>query len=287
MHTVSAQRIAGLWLLAAGIASAQQLPATPLPQPAAAAAVSVADAFRKLNSDTWIARSVSLADLGLAPIVLGNPDTAREFALPVPPNVPLANATLQMDASFVRADGGRTTLILSLDGFPASARPVATDRGDGSLTLAVDGSPRPTGAVRFNVDWRTAVTRENACSDTGTPGNLLRIEPTTRLTYRFDAASLQDLPTAWAALPATPVVLVMSDKLSAQAYDAAWRVGVALERADARMLARAFERGEVPPGDFHHASHLRVAWVYLRECPSVADATDRMAALLRRLGAAR
>jgi hypothetical protein len=193
--------------------------------------VSVADAFRKLNADTWVARSVSLADLGMTPIVLGNADTSREIAWPVPPNVPLANATLQMDASYVRADGGRTTLVLSLDGFPASARPVTTDRGDGSLTLAVDGAPRPTGVVRFNVDWRTVVTRENACADTRTPGNLLRIEPTSRLAYRFDASALQDLPSAWAALPATPVVLVMSNKLSAQAFDSAWRVGVALERA--------------------------------------------------------
>jgi hypothetical protein len=222
MHTVSAQRIAGVCLLAAGPAFAQQ---------AAVNAVSVADAFRKLNADASVARTVSLAELGFAPIVLGNADTTREIALPVPPNVPLANATLQMDASFVRADGGRTTLILSLDGFPASARPVTADRGDGSITLAVDGSPRPNGMVRFNVDWRTAVTRENACSDTRTPGNLLRIEPTTRISYRFDASALQDIPSAWAALPATPVVLVTSNQLSAQAYDAAWRVGVALERA--------------------------------------------------------
>ena len=47
-------------------------------------------------------------------------------------------------------------------------------------------------------------------------------------------------------------------------------------------LARAFERGEVPGADFHHASHLRVAWVYLGECGSLADAADRMAAALRR-----
>jgi hypothetical protein len=206
----------------------QRAPSLP---PAASVAVSVADAFRKLNQDTSVARSVSLADLGIAAIVLGATETSREIALPVPPNVPLANATLQVDASYVRADGGRTTLILSLDGFPASARPVTTDRGDGSLTLPVDGAARPTGVVRFNVDWRTAVARENTCADTRTPGNLLRIEPTTRLTYRFDAAALQDLPAAWAALPATPVVLVTSNKLSAQAYDAAWRVGVALERA--------------------------------------------------------
>lgn len=239
MHTAIAQRIArpriACWAWAGACVLVPAAPAfAALPPPAATAAtaaVSVGDAFRKLNQDTWVARSVSLADLGLAPLVLGNGETSREIALPVPPDVPLANATLQMDASYVRADGGRTTLILSLDGIPASARPVTTDRGDGSLTLPVDGAPRPTGVVRFHVDWRTAVTRENTCADTRTPGNLLRVEPTTRLTYRFDAAALQDLPAAWAALPAAPVVLVMGSKLSAPAYDSAWRVGVALERA--------------------------------------------------------
>src|SRR5205823_2701614 len=50
-------------------------------------------------------------------------------------------------------------------------------------------------------------------------------------------------------------------------------------------LARAFERGEVSNPDFHHESHLRVAWAYLREQSSVAEATDRMAASLRRFAA--
>lgn len=223
--------------LVAGAASAQA-PGVAAQPPSPAAPISVADAFRKLNADPWISRSVSLADLGQPPVVLGYPDHAREIAWPVPPNLPLANATLQLDASFVRADGGRTTLVLSLDGFPVSARPVTADRGDGSLTLAVDGTPRPNGTVRFTVDWRTAVTRENTCTDTRTPGNLLRIEPTTRLTYRFDASTLQDLPAAWGALPAAPVVLITGSKLSAQAYDSAWRVGVALVRAGRQPRVR-------------------------------------------------
>ena len=29
-------------------------------------------------------------------------------------------------------------------------------------------------------------------------------------------------------------------------------------------LTRALERGEIANEDFHHASHLHVAWVYLR-----------------------
>jgi hypothetical protein len=193
-----------------------------------------------MSAETWISRVVTLNDLGHgAPIVLGYPETQREIALPVPPNVPLANATLQVDASFVRADGGRTTLILSLDGLPVSARSATAERGDGSLTLAVDGAPRPSGVVRFNIDWRTAIARENTCSDTRTPGNLLRIEPSTRFSYRYDSSAVRDLPTAWGSLPLSPVVLIAGNKLSSDAYDSAWRLGVALERAGKRPRIRA------------------------------------------------
>jgi hypothetical protein len=205
-----------------------------------AAATSAADAFRRMNADNWISRIVTLADLGSSgPLVLGYPQTTRELALPVPPDVPLANATLQLDAGFVRADGGRTTLILSLDGFPASARPVTAERGDGSVTLAVDGAPRASGTVRLNIDWHTAIGRENTCSDTRTPGNLLRIEPSTRFTYRYDGSAVRDLSTAWAALPPSPTILIAGNKLSADAYDSAWRLGVVLERAGKRPRIRA------------------------------------------------
>src|SRR5215212_7151507 len=49
-------------------------------------------------------------------------------------------------------------------------------------------------------------------------------------------------------------------------------------------LTRALERSEVPNDGFHHASHLRVAWVYLRESSSPA-AADKMCATLRRFAA--
>jgi len=50
-------------------------------------------------------------------------------------------------------------------------------------------------------------------------------------------------------------------------------------------LTRALERGEAPPAGFPHASHLRVAWVYLSESPTVDQALARMAATLRRFAA--
>ena len=49
-------------------------------------------------------------------------------------------------------------------------------------------------------------------------------------------------------------------------------------------LTRALERGQ-PSGGFPHASHLRVAWVYLHESGSIDQAIERMAATLRRFAA--
>ena len=49
-------------------------------------------------------------------------------------------------------------------------------------------------------------------------------------------------------------------------------------------LARAIERGEIK--DFHHASHLHVAWVYLAESSSVRQAANKMRNTLRRFAAA-
>jgi hypothetical protein len=50
-------------------------------------------------------------------------------------------------------------------------------------------------------------------------------------------------------------------------------------------LARALECCEIPDGGFHHASHLRVAWVYLDESGSADEACARMRATLRRFSA--
>src|SRR3954463_3285418 len=50
-------------------------------------------------------------------------------------------------------------------------------------------------------------------------------------------------------------------------------------------LTRALERCEVPNEGFPHGSHLRVAWVYLHESPTIDAAIARMAATLRSFSA--
>jgi hypothetical protein len=50
-------------------------------------------------------------------------------------------------------------------------------------------------------------------------------------------------------------------------------------------FTRALERGEIANENFHHASHLHVAWVYLAESLSVQQAADKMRDTLRRYAA--
>jgi len=51
-------------------------------------------------------------------------------------------------------------------------------------------------------------------------------------------------------------------------------------------LTRALERSEIANENFHHASHLHVAWVYLAESSSVQQAASNMCDTLRRFAAA-
>jgi hypothetical protein len=50
-------------------------------------------------------------------------------------------------------------------------------------------------------------------------------------------------------------------------------------------FARAFERGEVPPSEFSHLAHVRLAWVYLHEAPTFAAALTHIRDGIQRFAA--
>ncbi|WP_152594549.1 hypothetical protein [Massilia sp. BSC265] len=192
--------------------------------------------FRNLAGDPWIRREITLKDLGLAgPVVLGSPDNQRDLYLPVPAGVPIADGTIKLAANYMRSDGGRTSMVVSIDGYPVSSRTAVEDKGDAGSVIGVDAGPRESGFLRLGLKWTTAVAAESACADTRTPGNILRIEPATFFSYRFDSKAVKDVKTAWGALPGAPVLLVAGKGISPGSYDSAWRIGVALERANRRV----------------------------------------------------
>lgn len=253
-RVLPATALAALCLLPAWVVAQQNTQpnqptlSAPVPPPPANVPPETAVFKPAAGAGVWVPRTVTFADLGFTePVVLGYPDTIKEIYLPVPPGINLDGATLQLNASYVRADGGRTTVVYAIDGAPVVANGITADRGDASATIPIDGKPRPSGFVRLNVDWRTAVARENTCADARTPGNILRIEPSSKFVFKYDGSAIRDLATAWASLPAKPTILIGSNKVSPEVYDAAWRVGVALERAGKRPIIRTADGSGVAP----------------------------------------
>lgn len=194
--------------------------------------------FEGFAAQVWVARSVALPDVGLnSAVVMGGAETLRDIYLPVPANVPLQDASVQFNASYMRADPGRTTLLLALDKVPVLAKGITLERGDASAVVAVPNTVEPSGFVRLGIQWNTVISmgaNDSICNDNRSMGNLLRIEPTSRLSYRFDASAVRDLTTAWSAMPQAPVILVSSKQLAPDAYESAWRIGLTLERAGKR-----------------------------------------------------
>lgn len=198
----------------------------------------LAAAFAQLGAGHVDSRTVSLRDLGVRePILLRAPDASQELYFPVPVGLPLTNATLQLDGGYLRGDGGRTTFVLSLDGSPVLARALSDPQGDGAINIGVDGSPRPSGFVRVGVQW-SSVIDDHECTDQTAIGNLWRVAPTSRLIYQFDTSAINDLRSAWSALPPKPVVAVGSRQLAAGGYDVAWRVESLLMRAGATPVTQ-------------------------------------------------
>ena len=217
----------GVWLWSWALAAC--LPFIAAAQPGTATQ-SPAVVCKRLNADNWVAREVSLADLGFTgPLVLGPPDSSRELYLPVPANVPLSDGEVTLNANYMRADGGRTTMLVSLGTYPVSSRAFALEKGDASMAVGLDGAPRSSGFVRLGLNWGTALGADWSCTDGRTPGDVLRIEPDSRFTHRYDSSAVRDSTTAWGALPSVPVILISGKNLTNEAYDSAWRIGLALE----------------------------------------------------------
>lgn len=201
-----------------------------------AADAAFADGFAQLGQGAIETRTVTLKELGLlTSVTLTAPDTRREFFLPVPANVPITNATLQFDGGYVRGDGGRTTMLLSLDGAPVLARSFTQPDGGADVSVGVDGAARPAGYVRLGLGFASVI-NDNVCTDQTAIGNVLRVDPSTRLSYRFNSADVHDLRTAWSALPYAPVLAIAGPRLGAASFDTAWRTDALLQRDGKRPI---------------------------------------------------
>ncbi|MDR1968529.1 MAG: cellulose biosynthesis cyclic di-GMP-binding regulatory protein BcsB [Burkholderiaceae bacterium] len=210
---------------------ATALLALPLCSPVQAASP-LAETFTQWGNDPWVRRSFKLADLGFThPVVLTGTVQQKDLYLPVPPGLPVRDASLWLNGHYLQAEKGRTTLTVSTDDFPVSARALTEEQGDMQTQIGIDGLPRPSGFVRIGLNW-ASILAVPVCTDTRAPGNSIRFEPDSRFSYRFNASAVHEANTAWGALPLRPLLLLPPGQLGAASYDSAWRIGEALLHAD-------------------------------------------------------
>lgn len=195
----------------------------------ATAADTAAGQFAEWTGDSTVTRQMTLRQLGFRqPLVLSGQESQREIYLPVPVGVATRDAQLQLDGRYVRGHTGRTSGLWSVDGDPMAARSITDAQGDASQLLAIDGEPRDNGFVRVGVGWWSIVS-DYRCADQSAPANVLRLSPDSRFSYRFDGRAVDTVAKAWGALPPRVRLLVDGRALQAASYDAAWRIGAALQ----------------------------------------------------------
>ena len=148
------------------------------------------DALQRLQGETWVNRSFALSDLGIGDTVLLNGfDSRQEFYLPVPRGLALAEASIDFSGRYHKAEGGSTSMLLTVNGRPVQARRIEAAEGDASQSLKVDtGVACSANFVRLGVQWSNNVARR-VCELERSTGNVLAISPETRFNYRFNSSA--------------------------------------------------------------------------------------------------
>ena len=183
-------------------------------------------------------RTFSLGDVGFnAPLLFNGAESDRQIFFPIPRDLPLQSAEINLAATYVRSNIGHMTFLTSLNETPVFAFEPANAEGAIQRTLQV-----PVGETRARADFITlglkysAITSENRCSEQRSIANVVTVNPATALHYNIASKDIADVGTAWRILPQTTRILLPTRTLTADEYRTALRIAIAL--ADARRKSQ-------------------------------------------------
>lgn len=238
----------------------------------------VAQSVRQLLDGVWIERQTTFKDLGLQNgMVLAGEDVRKEIYFPVPQSVKLSSVRITLDGSFIRGDGGRSTLLLSKDEVPLAVQAPAANEGPLAFRMDLPDVQEVSGFAKLSFHWASQVVTP-MCSDVKADANVARLNPDSRLSYRFNSSQIGNVSTAWSALPREVPIFISGRRLDLKAFEAAFRLGLNIERSGRSFHARVFPQ----IGDVIDRSNLEVPHS-LKAIPAYAALTGAGAYKLKEL----
>ncbi|MBL8628363.1 MAG: cellulose biosynthesis cyclic di-GMP-binding regulatory protein BcsB [Rhodospirillaceae bacterium] len=197
---------------------------------------------RKLavGPEKWVptvSRTFTLDNLGFSsPLLFSGAELNRQIFFPIPRDLPLQSAEIDLTATYVRSNVGHMTFLTSLNDTPVFAFEPTAAEGAFQRTIQIPvNNGRPRGDfITLGLNHST-VTSENRCSEQRSIANVVTVSPDSALHYSVAAKDVADVNTAWRILPQATRILIPNRTLTADEYRTALRIAIAL--ADTRRTA--------------------------------------------------
>lgn len=214
--------------------------------------------FAALAARPTLTRTISLQDMGfLQPIVFSGADAERQIFFGVPREVPLLNAQVTLAGSHLKAPNGRMTMLAELGGRPVSTIDFEGGEGNFARPIPVPAAAQQDGYLRMGIKF-TAMGTGDRCTDQRSIGNVVSLDPATRLTYQLDPRDVRSVRSAWSILPYDAKILMSGGPLTTAQYDAAARMALAVHASGRKPVFTALPEigGWVPTGGLRGAEGL-------------------------------
>lgn len=198
-------------------------------------------------------RTLSLFELGLKDEVsLNSRNFEQHFYFPVPQEVELTDATIEVHGIYLHPFAGTAAVTLMVNGTPVLSRPLQDAQGGavvkfpdlGSYTLSNQQSGEKGNEINISLPLPKSQNKQGfidvgvvlssqidatRCIDERGRGNEFMIDPkSTRLSYSFEGNSIKSIRSLLTALPRHPVILLPSRNLTALRYGTALKLSQSL-----------------------------------------------------------
>jgi len=175
-----------------------------------------------------LTRTVSLRDLGfLQPIVFSGADAERQIFFGIPREIPTLDARLTLAGTHLKTPNGRMTLLTDLGGRPVATIDFEGSEGAFSRDIPIPADAPVDGFLRAGLKF-SAVGSGDRCADQRSIGNVVTLDPSTRVTFDVDPRDIRGIRSAWDILPRDTRVLLSGASLTTAQFDAAARIALAV-----------------------------------------------------------